>query len=227
MDDPNKLPLSEVLSYPARFVHPDYLKAYPNNRNGGWLKWLHDSLNINTVPRLYNGKLSEEFEDFFNINDTETWLQYLKDYWFDLVLNAKGKTSFMEEISNMIAVVDAGGRSQRRLKLSETYLRTATLSSFTNLPFLPIHDFRLDDWSFLKQLGVSSDVDAKLCVSCLLDIDKRGNVDVNMISTMYRQLNARFNDDNGKRVEWIRYLFVYTIRFKISYTVKQVNVCTE
>lgn len=217
MDSSSDLPLSAVLRLPAKFIHPDYLKV---DRNYDiWRQWLHSALGVSTAPRLDNGRLSLEFRNFFSDNKTEIWLKYLRRYWPEIVRNAeKGRQSgFTKEISDMVVDIQFASISStgRHCKLNETYLRTKALSSVPGLPYLPISDADSTDWLFLKQLGVGFEMDARIIVHRLLDIKKNANLDVDIdtINGIYKQLDARFNDDNGAHIEWIRYLLIYIIRF--------------
>jgi hypothetical protein len=68
------LALRDALSpLEARFLHPDYLSAYPErlltmrlttrrvDTRSEWVAWLRDSVGVNVVPRVLNGHLTSDF----------------------------------------------------------------------------------------------------------------------------------------------------------------------
>ena len=51
--------LRDILPSEARFLHPDYIEPYAEDRY--WLAWLHDGLGLHTSPGIVSARPSSDF----------------------------------------------------------------------------------------------------------------------------------------------------------------------
>ncbi|KAH8981074.1 hypothetical protein EDB92DRAFT_1805391 [Lactarius akahatsu] len=196
------LALRDALSpLTARFLHPDYLSAYPEetpdnetgedevraNPRSEWIAWLRDDVGVNVVPRVLNGYIAPEF-----INNAPKLVGYelvasLRAWWPRLFkrLRAEG--------ARALGGIPIAGR-----RLDKLYLRRGALAradQALELPFVPVDDPEDRGWDFLEQLGVTTRLNAQFFLNKLVHMQGEGEKDSEAAAEIYRQLDARFDED--------------------------------
>jgi hypothetical protein len=201
------LSLRDALSPDARFLHPNYLSAYPegtdveeadeDGANGAdyafedtrsqWLDWLHDRVGVNVVPRVLNDLLSPEFLDRAPALEGRELLVSLRVWWPRLERQLTGAGA------RSLGAISIAGR-----RLDTLYLRRGTLARIgeaLELPCIPVDDPEDPRWDFLELLGVVTRMNASLFVNKLVHMQARGEKDHRMAGDMYNELDARFDED--------------------------------
>lgn len=192
MDLPSlRLKLHNILPSPARFIHPDYLRLYPDQESedwSRWRKWLQCHLSINVSPRLIDGELSLEFEAMVKKLESKQLLLVLQAHWQYLEgrLSLKARHSLGQTITSC----EDGSAHP----LGNTFIKRTPLMQF-DVPFLPIDDPEEQTWDFLENLGVSTKVDGIFYLKRLLGLQKIGCMDELIIKDVYKELQARFEDN--------------------------------
>ena len=201
------LSLRDALSPAARFLHPDYLSAYLEGTHGEetdedgthgadyefedtrseWLDWLRDRVGVNVVPRVLDDRLSPEFLDRAPALKGRELLTSLRVWWPRLGLHLT-----REGARSLGAISIAGWR------LDTLYLRRGALAHISEalkLPYIPVDDPEDHRWDFLELLGVVTRVNVSLFVNKLVHMQARGEKDHRMVGDIYKQLDARFDED--------------------------------
>jgi hypothetical protein len=201
------LSLRDALSPAARFIHPDYLSAYPERTEdeetgeGGtdgadygfedtrseWLDWLRDRVGVNVVPRVLDGLLSPEFLDRAQALQGRELLVSLRAWWprLERQLTGAGARSL-------------GAISMKGRRLDTLYLRREALARIGDaleLPCVPVDDPEDHRWDFLELLGVVIRMNASFFVNKLVHMQASGEKDHRMVEDIYKQLNERFDED--------------------------------
>jgi len=173
-------------------IHSDYLDAYSSDdTRKEWYSWLHTSLGVNTAPRVLNGCLSPEFRVILSTVDPIDILILLSEFWAQIA--DKLSDASRQELSEIEIVCKNG----ERRALKDTYLKTKDLRlySIPGICFLPFKNPDEDCWRFLKDLGVTIEVNALFYLKQLDQLRKADSRDEDAIQGIYTQLNARFQDD--------------------------------
>ena len=188
------LPLRDALSpLKAHFLHPDYLSLYEEDKEMwlSWLSWLRDTVGVNVVPRVINGHLAPEFLDRAPELEGPELLLSLRAWWhhprFAL---AKQLT---QAGARALGEVPIAGR-----RLDRLYLRRGALARADHnleLPFVPVQDPDNRRWDFLEMLGVAICLNAQFWLNKLVYMQGRGEKDWEAAAEIYRQLDARFDED--------------------------------
>jgi hypothetical protein len=201
------LPLRDALLPTARFLHPDYLSAYPefttdyktdaNDANGAdgvfedtrneWLNWLRDHVGINVVPRVHHGHIMHEFLDHTSTLGGRELLVSLRAWWPRLLLQLS------DEGARALGSISVAGR-----RLDTLYLRRRTLARLDvarELPAIPVDDPEDNAWDFLEKLGVATRISALFFVNKLVHMQAKGEKDYETVKDIYKQLDARFDED--------------------------------
>ena len=201
------LSLRDALSPAARFLHPDYFSAYPERTDdektsedgangadyefedtrGEWLNWLRDRGGVNVVPGVLDGHLSSEFLDRAAALEGRELLGSLRVWWprLELRLTREGARS--------LGAISIAGR-----RLDTLYLRRGALARMDEaleLPCIPVDDPEDHRWDFLELLGVVTRVNASFFVNKLVHMQARGEKDHKTVEDIYKQLDARFDED--------------------------------
>jgi hypothetical protein len=203
------LSLRDALSPSARFLHPDYLNAYPEFaadetdededdiiENGfqadtrtEWLNWLRDFVGINVVPRVLNGHLASEFLDRASHLDGPQLFISLRAWWPRL------EPRLTEAGERALGAISVAGR-----RLDTLYLRRGALvaaDEAVTLPCVPVDDPEDRSWDFLARLGVATRLNASFFVNKLLHMQSMGEKDSESVEDIYKQLDARFHEDEA------------------------------
>ena len=201
------LSLRDALSPVARFIHPDYLSAYPEETDDGesgeegtndtgygsehiwseWIDWLSDRVGVNVVPRVLDGHLSPEFLDSVPTLDDRELLVSLRAWWPRLGAHVTGAGA------KSLGAISIAGR-----RLDTLYLRRGALARIgeaLELPCVPVDDPEDHRWDFLELLGVAIRMNASFFVNKLVHMQARGEKDHKMVEDIYKQLDARFDED--------------------------------
>lgn len=203
------LPLSDALSPAGRFLHPDYLSAYPeltaddetdeddasdvDNRfedtRSEWLDWLRDSVGLNVVPRVVNGHLTPDFLDRAPTLNGRELLTSLRAWWPRL------EQRLTEAGARALGAIPIAGR-----RLDTLYLRRRALAredEASELPCIPVDDPEDRGWDFLERLGVATRLNASFFVNKLVHMQAGGEKDYKTVEDIYKQLDARFAEDEA------------------------------
>src|SRR6266851_1400085 len=202
------LSLRDALSPAARFLHPDYLSAYPEtiddeetteddvnddadygfkNTRSEWIDWLRDWVGVNVVPRVVNGHVSADFLGRAPELEGRELLVSLRVWWPRL------GPRLTEAGTKSLGGISIGGR-----RLDTLYLRRGTLTRLgeaLELPCIPVDDPEDHGWDFLEQLGVTTRMNASFFVNKLVHMKARDEKDNRMVEDIYKQLDARFEED--------------------------------
>jgi hypothetical protein len=189
------LALRDALSPPvARFLHPDYLSAYPEEAaddegevRAEWVDWLRDYVGVKVVPRVLNGHLTSDFLDRAPELEGHELLASLRAWWPRLSnrLSKVGKRA--------LGAVPIAGR-----RLDRLYLRRGALARADHglgLPFVPVDNPEDSGWDFLELLGVATRLNALFFVNKLIHMQGHGEKDSEAVAEIYKQLDARFDED--------------------------------
>jgi hypothetical protein len=203
------LSLRDALSPAARFLHPDYLAAYPDaiedeetfeddmdgadygpwNTRNQWLDWLRDHVGINVVPRIVQGHLLSDFLDRAPALGDRELLASLRVWWPRL------GPRLTEAGTKSLSALSIAGR-----RLDTLYLRRGPLAHIgeeLELPCIPVDDPENRAWDFLELLGVATRMNASFFVNKLVDMQARGEKDHRMVVDIYNKLDARFDEDEA------------------------------
>lgn len=198
------LSLRDALSPAARFLHPSYLAVYPDSavdeteedeahgiENGfedtrsEWLDWLRDHVGINVIPRVVNGHLAPDFLDSAPRLDGHELLVSLRAWWPRL------EPCLTEAGERALGAIPIAGR-----RLNTLYLRRGALARADQaLPCVPVDDPEHRSWDFLSRLGVATHMSASFFINRLLHLQERGEKDNAVVEKIYKQLDARFDED--------------------------------
>ncbi|KAI9435206.1 hypothetical protein F5148DRAFT_989928 [Russula earlei] len=201
------LSLRDALLPAARFLHPDYLSAYPelhsdheddaNTVHGAdngfedtrneWLDWLRDNVGLNVVPRVLDGYLTPDFLDNASVLNDREILASLRLWWPRL------QRHITKEGARALGAISIAGR-----RLDTLYLRRGALARVGDtleLPCIPVDDPEDHAWDFLEQLGVATRMNASFFLNKLLHMQAKGEKDHKVVEDIYRQLDARFDED--------------------------------
>ncbi|KAI0302873.1 hypothetical protein B0F90DRAFT_1667473 [Multifurca ochricompacta] len=202
------LSLRDALSPAVRFLHPDYFSSYPNANNGNdvsgedddeananevgdtrneWLEWLRDRVGLNDIPRVLNGHLDPDLLDSASGPKGRELLLSLRAWWPRLAQR------LTETGARALGAISIAGR-----RLDTLYLRRGALAragEALELPCVPVDDPEDRAWDFLAQLGVATRMNASLFVNKLLHMQGRGEKDGEAVEEIYKQLDARFDED--------------------------------
>jgi len=201
------LSLRDALSPAARFLHPDYLSAYPERTDdeetgedgtdgpdyefedtrSTWLDWLRDRVGVNVVPRVLDDCLSPEFLDRAPALEDRELLTSLRVWWPRLELH------LTREGARSLGAISIAGR-----RLDTLYLRRGALARIgeaLELPCIPVDDPEDHRWDFLERLGVVTRMNASFFVNKLVHMQARGEKDHRIVEDIYKQLDARFDED--------------------------------
>lgn len=192
MDTPaKKVKLRDVLPQPpARFIHPDYLKAYHDESQKDWFQWrqwLQDHLHVNVSPRLIGGDLSPEFFAMTRSLESRQLLVVLHAYWPYL----QGRLT--QRALYQLSQIDIDCEDGSSHKLNGTYIKRKSLLQ-SDLPFLPIEDPDDYRWDFLQQFGVSTEVNGSFFLKRLVQLQRSGSTDEELVKKTYENLQLRFDD---------------------------------
>ena len=204
------LALRDALSpLKARFLHPDYLSAYPEevaedvtvgtrvtgDRRSEWIQWLRYNVSVNTLPRVLDGHLTEDFLDRVPELEATEFLLSLRSWWPRLSAHL-----------TQVGALELGEVVIAGFRLKEMYLRRGTFAPADlglELPFVPVDDPEDRRWDFLEHLGVAIRLNARFFLDKLKHMQRRGETDIEAVEDIYRQLDARFDEDS----ELIRCVF--------------------
>jgi hypothetical protein len=188
------LALRDALSPEARFLHPNYLSAYPDeavdndaDTRSEWVAWLRDCVGVNVVPRVLNGHLCS---DFLNRAPELTGLQLLLSLraWWPRLSNQLTQAG-----ARALGEVPIAGR-----RLDRLYLRRGALARADQgleLPFVPVDDPEDHRWNFLEMVGVAMRLNAQFFLNKLVHMQGEGEKDIEAVAEIYKQLDARFDED--------------------------------
>jgi len=185
----------------ARFLHLDYLSAYPEeaadnetdedevraDTGSEWVAWLRDSVGVNVVPRVLNGYITSDFLNRAPELTGYELLTSLRAWWPRLSKRLK------EEGARALGAVPVAGR-----RLDRLYLRRGALARADEgleLPFVPVDDPEDRGWDFLEHLGVATRLNAQFFLNKLIHMQGRGEKDSEAVAGIYKQLDARFDED--------------------------------
>ena len=188
------LALRDALSLEARFLHPNYLSAYPDeavdegaDTRSEWIAWLRDCVGVNVVPRVLNGHLCSDFLDRAPELPGLALLLSLRAWW--------------PRLSNQLSQTGAralGGVPIAGRRLDRLYLRRGALARADQgleLPFVPVDDPEDRRWNFLEMLGVAMRLNAQFFLNKLVHMQGEGEKDSEAAEEIYKQLDARFDED--------------------------------
>jgi hypothetical protein len=201
------LSLRDALPPDARFLHPDYLSAYPDivvehkpdeeEANGAdgtfedtrseWLNWLRDHVGVNVVPRVVSGHITPEFLEHASALEGRELLVSLRAWWPRLLPHLS------DEGLRALGAISIGGR-----RLDTLYLRRGVLTRLDvalELPAIPVDDPEDTAWDFLEKLGVATRISASFFVNKLVHMQAKGEKDYDTVEDIYKQLDARFDED--------------------------------
>jgi hypothetical protein len=193
LDLPGKdgaLALRDALSpLEARFLHPNYLSVYEDDDEVGtqWISWLQDTVGVNVVPRVLDGHLTSDFLDRAPELAGPELLLSLRA-WYPRLVNHLTQAG-----ARALGDVPIAGR-----RLDRLYLRRGALARADHnleLPFVPVEDPEDRRWDFLEKLGVAICLNAQFWLNKLVHMQGRGEKDGDMVAEIYRQLDARFDED--------------------------------
>ena len=197
------LALRDALSpLEARFLHPYYLSAYPEeavdndtdtnwvrvDTRGEWVTWLRERVGLNAVPRVFNGHLTSEFLNHAPALAGHALLASLREWWPHL-----SRRLTPEGVGELGEVPISGHR------LDGQYLRRAALARAgqgLDLPFVPVDDPEDRRWDFLEQLGVAIRLNAQFFLNKLMNMQGLEDFNNESVEEIYRQLDARFDEDD-------------------------------
>lgn len=181
------LALRDGLSLEARFLHPDYLSSYEEDKET-WVSWLRDTVGVNVVPRVINGHLTPEFLTRAQELPGLALLLSLRQWWYPRLANQLTQAG-----ARALGEVPIAGR-----RLDRLYLRRGALARADHnleLPFVPVEDPEDRRWDFLEKLGVAISLNAQFWLNKLVYMQGRGEKDWEATAEIYRQLDARFDED--------------------------------
>ena len=199
------LALRDALSpHKARFLHFDYLSAYPEHEEtwSKWVGWLQE-VGVNVIPRVLTGSLTSEFLDHAPELRGQELLTSLRAWWPRLSnrLSEAGKRE--------LGTVSIAGRPLDRLYLRRGALALADQG--LGLPFVPVEDPEDRGWDFLELLGVATRLSAQFFVNRLLHMQAQGEKDGEAVVEIYKQLDARFDEDEALiRCDLVAFLLPWT-----------------
>jgi hypothetical protein len=195
------LALRDALSpLEARFLHPDYLTVYPASASSDdwtddeyvgvgaeWIAWLRDTVGVNVVPRVLNGHL---MSDFLNRAPELAGPELLLSLraWYPRLTNHLTQAG-----ARALGEVPIAGR-----RLDRLYLRRGALARADHnleLPFVPVQYPEDRQWDFLEKFGVAICLNAQFWLNKLVHMQGRGEKDGEKVAEIYRQLDARFDED--------------------------------
>ncbi|KAH7102306.1 hypothetical protein BKA62DRAFT_699996 [Auriculariales sp. MPI-PUGE-AT-0066] len=197
--------LGELLTSPARFIRSSLLLCPPaTSYDHKWRDWFHTALGVATSPRLTSsGQPSTEFLQLIEslrLTQPSQLLELLKESW--------------TEMMDQLASLDSGSHSRRQFlsymrqleltctngavaPLSSTYLLNSSLRPFetSDMLLLPVSGTTAD-WSFLRECGVTMDVNAAFFLKRLQSLARASTTPVSLetLEEIYRQLESRFHD---------------------------------
>ena len=196
------LALRDALSpLEARFLHPEYLSAYPEeaaedvtdenevraDTRSEWVAWLRDCVGVNVVPRVLNGHLTSDFLNRAPELAGHELLASLRAWW--------------PRLSNLLTQVGARALGEVPIagrRLDRLYLRRGALARADQgleLPFVPVDDPEDPRWNFLELLGVAMRLNAQFFLNKLIHMQGQGEKDIEATAEIYKQLDARFDED--------------------------------
>jgi hypothetical protein len=208
-EEDGALALRDALSpLEARFLHPDYLSAYPEEATGNdtdeneervdtrseWVAWLRDFMGVQVVPRVLNGHITSDFLNRTPELAANELLASLRTWW--------------PRLSNQLTQVGARALGEIPIagrRLDGLYLRRVALARADpgfELPFIPVDDPEDRRWDFLELLGVAIRLNAQFFLNKLIHMQGQGEKDSKAVEDIYKQLDARFDEDE----ELIRYV---------------------
>lgn len=202
----------------ALFIHRDYDSyqcAVPAGRFLEWKNWLHHKMQVRITPRIYpypEARLSDEFRLFLTSATTDNVLRLLT-YMSDELCALPTSSDALKELRGIPVVTT--DRVSRPLETTYIPRRSLTRLGNSDLPFLPIPDPESPRWEYLRKLGVSFEVNSGFYLKQLIRLSQRKDAEQyaeqdtkKMVSELYKQLDARFNDDG--LADAIRYVFFRT-----------------
>lgn len=198
------LSLRDALPRAARFLHPDYLSAYPDDyetdedeandeddvfedTRSEWLNWLRDHVGVNVVPRVLYGHITPEFLEHAPALEGRELLVSLRAWWPRLMPHLS------DEGVRALGGISIGGR-----RLDTLYLRRGALARLDvalEFPAIPVDDPEDRAWDFLEKLGVATRLNASFFVNKLVHMQAKGEKDQDTVEDIYKQLDARFYED--------------------------------
>ncbi|KAJ7725654.1 hypothetical protein DFH07DRAFT_931477 [Mycena maculata] len=187
------MPLSSIIS-PSHFLNESYLVPPSKSSNHEWHAWLRDTLHVNVMPRVTSGRFSAEFLEFLTNPNSGTGqiLRALRDYWPRLkpvVMSAEVKA-----LGDKISVIC---HDHTFFRLSTTALCRGPLKHFTHLQFIDVEDPDNESWNFLGELGVILRLDGPMYLKWLRRLRQANSDDATAVRSIYKQLEARFNEDDN------------------------------
>ncbi|KAI9442850.1 hypothetical protein BJY52DRAFT_1317510 [Lactarius psammicola] len=165
-------------------THEDEARA---DTRSEWVAWLRDSVGVNVVPRVVNGRLTPDFLNRAPELAGRELLASLRAWWPRL------STRLTEAGARALGEVPIGGR-----RLDRLYLRRGALAradQALKLPFVPVDDPEDRGWDFLELLGVAMRLNAQFFLNKLIHMQGRGEKDSEAVAEVYKQLDARFDED--------------------------------
>ena len=196
------LTLRDALSpLEARFLHPDYLSAYPEevadnvtvendlivDTRCEWIEWLREYVGVKVVPRVLNGHLTSAFLDRAPGLPGNELLASLCAWWPRL------SNQLTQAGARALGEIHISGRRLDRLYLRRVALARADQGH--ELPFVPVDDPDDCRWDFLERLGVAIRLNAQFFLNKLIHMQGRGENDSEAVEEIYKQLDARFDED--------------------------------
>lgn len=197
--------MRDALSPTARFLHPDYLSAYPEvsadqtdedeaddlleDTRTAWLNWLRDYVGLSVIPRVYNCHITPEFLDHAPTLSGREILTSLRAWWPRL------HPQLDDEGAKALGAISIAGR-----RLDTLYLRRGALARVKialELPSVPVDDPEDRAWDFLEHLGVATRMNAPFFVNKLVHMQARDEKDYKTVDDIYKQLDARFDEDEA------------------------------
>ena len=196
------LALRDALSpLEARFLHPDYLSAYPEevagnvteesqamvNTRSEWVAWLRDFAGVQGAPRVFNGHITSDFLNRAPELTANEILASLRTWWPQL------SGQLTPANARALGEIPVAGR-----RLDRLYLRRVALARADpgfELPFVPVDDPEDRQWDFLELLGVPIRLNVQFFLNKLLHMQGQGIKDSEAVEEIYKQLDARFEED--------------------------------
>ena len=181
--------LRDILPSEARFLHPDYVEPYAEDRY--WLAWLHDSLGLHTSPRIVSARPSSDFLSMAHSLETPRFLSVLRAFWPQISTSLS--TAGFADLSNMELVCDDGvAYPLRTTALRRRNLSWLPPSLASCLRFVSVVDPDDASWGFLAKLGVTMEPDANAWIGILFRLQQTNSGDERIVFSVYQQLNTHF-----------------------------------
>ncbi|EJD42158.1 hypothetical protein AURDEDRAFT_186148 [Auricularia subglabra TFB-10046 SS5] len=197
--DASGVVLSSILPSPARFIHSRLMSPSPHllssRRVPELLNWLQSTFGVSAAPRVSSGEPQTEFKglvDSLCLSDCGRLLSLLRHFWpgISAQVSREQDAAALNAYFASLEVLCLDGRTA---PLASTFVLNRLLKHFAtpDLLVLPVPDPD-GDWLFLRNFGVSMDVDAKFFLKRLLALAGSPSAKKAQVYALYQQLSARF-----------------------------------